>query len=59
MKDVCLSLPAWAHPLVFIALFAWEAWLGYRKFFGASSTIQMLAMFAGLVIKTVIRKDEK
>jgi len=52
MSAVCVSLPLWAHVLVWILVFGFEAWLDYKKFFGRGSTLGILAVFVGIVFKT-------
>lgn len=49
MTEICAKIPTWAHPLVWIAVFAWEWLMGVTKF---GSTI-------GVIVHAFKRKEEK
>lgn len=42
MHNACASLPDWVSPLMWLVIFAWEAWVGRNKPADSSSTVELL-----------------
>lgn len=56
MSQVCMELPWWAHPIVFLVLFTWEAFLGKKQFFGEGSTMGLVAMGVTNGLKNLLKR---
>jgi hypothetical protein len=52
MSNICLSLPWWMHPIIWLAIFAWEFYLGKKN---CGSTIGLFVIIA----KVFFNRGEK
>ena len=48
MKDVCLGLPYWGQPIIWLGIFAWEFLMGETRY---GSSFRLVAMGVASIFK--------